>query len=182
MPLTLVTFTWVEFGFMPLMALALAFISPASARSTEPGIPRVISASPIAVPASIMPGNTLSPLPSIFSIPAGAEKIDGKGLSVFPGMIDAGTAMGLAEITLGIPGSVDLAEAGDMNANAKAIKGINPNSTHVNVTRVNGITTVMSIPQGGTIAGQSAIINLNGSTPGEMAVVPEFGLVINFPR
>src|SRR3989442_681901 len=30
------------------------------------------------------------------SVPAGAEKIDGKGLSVFPGMIDAGTNMGLA--------------------------------------------------------------------------------------
>src|SRR5882672_1720949 len=32
------------------------------------------------------------------AVPSGAEKIDGKGLSVFPGMIDAGTNMGLAEI------------------------------------------------------------------------------------
>ena len=36
------------------------------------------------------------------AVPAGAEKIDGKGLSVFPGMIDASTNMGLAEITLGL--------------------------------------------------------------------------------
>ncbi len=114
-------------------------------------------------------------------IPSGAEKIDGKGLSVFPGMIDAGTNMGLAEITLGVDGSVDLAEVGSMNANAKAIKGIHPHSAHVNVTRVNGITTVLSAPQGGLIAGQAAVIDLNGSTPDEMAVVREFGLVINFP-
>ena len=37
------------------------------------------------------------------TVPAGAEKIDGKGLTVFPGMIDAGTNIGLAEITLGVP-------------------------------------------------------------------------------
>ncbi len=116
------------------------------------------------------------------SIPSGTERIDGKGLSVFPGMIDAGTNLGLAEITLGLAASVDLTEVGDMNANAKAIKGINPHSAHINVTRVNGITTVMSAPTGGTISGQSAVINLNGSTPDEMAVIREFGLVINFPR
>ena len=68
-----------------------------------------------------------------------------------------------------------------MNANAKAIKGIHPHSAHVNVTRINGITTVLSAPQGGLIAGQAAVIDLNGSTPDEMAVIREFGLVINFP-
>ena len=115
-------------------------------------------------------------------IPAGAEKIDGKGLSVFPGMIDAATNVGLAEIGQGVNASVDISETGTMNANAKAIKGINPHSSHVNVTRVNGITTVMSYPTGGLIAGQAAVINLNGSTQDEMAVIREFGLVINFPR
>ncbi|HYJ90125.1 MAG TPA: hypothetical protein VEV84_02345, partial [Pyrinomonadaceae bacterium] len=34
-------------------------------------------------------------------VPAGAERIEGKGLSVFPGMIDAATNLGLAEIPLG---------------------------------------------------------------------------------
>jgi len=116
------------------------------------------------------------------SVPSGAEKIDGKGLSVFPGMIDASTNLGLSEISLGVPGSVDAQETGTMNANAKAIKGINPHSTHINVTRVNGITTAMSEPTGGTISGQAAVVNLNGSTQDEMAVVPTVGLVINFPR
>lgn len=116
------------------------------------------------------------------SIPSGAERIDGKGLSVFPGMIDAGTNLGLGEITLGVNGSVDLAEGGTMNPNAKAIKAIHPHSSHVNVTRVNGITSVLSMPVGGVIAGQAAVINLNGATQAEMAIVPEFGLVINFPR
>jgi imidazolonepropionase-like amidohydrolase len=119
---------------------------------------------------------------SSVSIPAGAERIDGKGLSVFPGMIDGATNIGLAEIGLGVPGSVDLAETGSLNANAKAIRGINPHSSHISVTRVNGITSAMSMPTGGTISGQAAVINLNGSTQDEMAIVPTAGLVINFPR
>jgi len=116
------------------------------------------------------------------SVPSGAEQIDAKGLSVYPGMIDAGTNLGLAEVGQGAPATIDVAETGDMNSNARAILGINPHSSHVNVTRVNGITTVLSMPQGGVISGQSAIINLNGSTQNEMAIVPVFGLVINFPR
>ncbi|MDQ3747936.1 MAG: amidohydrolase family protein [Acidobacteriota bacterium] len=116
------------------------------------------------------------------NVPSGAERIDAKGLSVYPGMIDAGTNLGLAEVGQGAPATIDVAETGDINSNAKAMLGINPHSSHVNVTRVNGITTVLSMPQGGVISGQSAIINLNGSTQNEMAVVPVFGLVINFPR
>ena len=116
------------------------------------------------------------------SVPSGAERIDGKGLSVFPGMIDAATNLGLAEIPLGVNASVDVGEIGNMNANAQAYKGFNPNSSHVNVTRINGITTVMSYPTGGTIAGQSAVMNLNGSTQDAMAIIPDAGLVINFPR
>jgi imidazolonepropionase-like amidohydrolase len=116
------------------------------------------------------------------SIPAGAERIDGKGLSVFPGMIDSATNIGLAEIPLGVLGSVDVAETGNNNANAKAIRGINPHSSHISVTRVNGTTSAMSMPTGGVIAGQAAVINLNGSTQAEMAIIPTAGLVINFPR
>ncbi len=115
-------------------------------------------------------------------VPKGAETIDGKGLSVYPGMIDAATHMGLSEVPLGGNATVDVAEVGDQNANAKAILGINPNSSHVNVTRIAGITTVLSFPTGGTIAGQAAVINLWGSTQDQMSVVPTFGLVINFPR
>jgi hypothetical protein len=116
------------------------------------------------------------------SIPSDAQVIDGKGLSVYPGMIDASTTLGLAEISLSADPTVDVAESGDMNANAKAIVGINPHTSHVNVARVNGVTTVLSAPTGGVIAGQSAVINLWGSTQEEMAVVSLHSLAINFPR
>src|SRR5688572_3951288 len=116
------------------------------------------------------------------TVPTDAERIDGKGLTVFPGMIDSATGLGLAEIGQGANATLDIAEIGNNNAHAKAITGVNPHSSHVNVTRVNGITTVMAGPTGGLIAGQSAVVNLNGSTQGEMAVEGTAALVINFPR
>ena len=130
----------------------------------------------------VIQGGKIVAVGASVNIPANAEKIDGKGLSVYPGMIDAGTNLGLAEIGQGANATMDVAETGTQNANAKAILAINPHSSHVNVTRVNGITTVQTVPTGGLISGQSTVINLNGSTQSEMAVVPAEGLVINFPR
>lgn len=116
------------------------------------------------------------------SAPAGAQVIDGAGLWVYPGMIDAGTSMGLAEVSSGAPGTIDTAELGDMNPNVAAIWAVNPSSSHIAVTRVEGVTSVLSMPSGGTISGQAAFINLAGSSPREMAVAPQAALVIDFPR
>ena len=116
------------------------------------------------------------------SVPAGAQTIDGHGLFVYPGMIDAGTNMGLVEIPQGANGTVDTSEVGDLNPNAKAIIAVNPHSAHIAVTRVEGITNTLTAPTGGLISGQAALINLLGTAPKEMAVVPHAALVINYPR
>src|SRR5262245_35850556 len=116
------------------------------------------------------------------NVPAGAKEISGRGLSVYPGMIDIATAMGLVEVPQGAPGTVDTTEVGDTNPNAQALYAVNPHSAHIGVTRVDGITSVVTVPQGGLISGQAALINLNGTSPREMAVVPSVALVITFPR
>ena len=116
------------------------------------------------------------------NVPSGAQQIEGRGLSVYPGMIDAGTSMGLVEVPQGANGTVDTAEVGDLNPNARAAVAINPHSAHIAVTRVDGITNVLSSPQGGLISGQAAFINLLGTSPKEMDVVPAVALMINFPR
>lgn len=116
------------------------------------------------------------------SVPAGAQTIDGSGLSVYPGMIDTATNMGLVEVPQGANGTVDTSEVGDLNPNAKAITAVNPHSAHIAVTRVEGITSTLTAPTGGLISGQAALINLLGTAQKEMAVVPHFALVINYPR
>lgn len=116
------------------------------------------------------------------SVPAGAQTIDARGLSVYPGMIDLGTSLGLIEITEnGATGWVDTQEVGDMNPNAMAWVSLNPHSAHIGTTRVNGVTSALSAPLGGLISGQAAFINLLGSTPDALALVPQAALVVNFP-
>lgn len=116
------------------------------------------------------------------AVPSGATTVDAKGGTVYPGMMDAGTSMGLSEIPQGAASTVDVSEVGSFNPNAQAIYGLNPHSAHVGVTRVVGITHVASLPSGGIISGQAAIVNLAGWTQPEMQVVPRAALVINLPR
>jgi imidazolonepropionase-like amidohydrolase len=130
----------------------------------------------------VITGGRISAVGANVTAPAGAQTIDAGGLWVYPGMIDAGTNMGLTEVASGAPGTIDTQELGDMNPNVAAIWAVNPHSSHVAVTRVEGVTSVLSMPSGGTISGQAAFINLAGSSPREMAVAPQAALVIDFPR
>jgi imidazolonepropionase-like amidohydrolase len=119
---------------------------------------------------------------STVDVPASAQTIDARGLSIYPGMIDAGTSMGLVEVGQGASGTVDTGEVGELNPHAKAIVAVHPHSAHIAVTRVDGVTSALALPTGGLISGQGALINLVGTTPLEMAVVPYATLVINYPR
>jgi imidazolonepropionase-like amidohydrolase len=130
----------------------------------------------------VIAGGRIGAVGANVAAPAGAQEIDARGLTVYPGMIDLGTNMGLAEISSGAPGTMDTQELGEMNPNAAAIWAVNPHSSHVAVTRVEGVTSVLTMPSGGVISGQAAFINLAGSSPREMAVAPTAALVIDFPR
>jgi len=114
-------------------------------------------------------------------IPPGAKVIDASGLSVYPGMINAGTVVGLAEVAQ-VAATVDTTEIGDNNANIHVDVAIQPDSSHVAITRVNGITTVLTEPRGGLIAGQSALINLDGWVPQEMILKSPAAMHINWPN
>ncbi len=114
------------------------------------------------------------------NVPGNAKIIDGTGLSVYPGLIDAGTMMGLVEVEA-VASTVDTTELGEFNPNAKAITAVNPHSEHIAVARANGVTTVLTAPQGGLISGQAALINLDGWTPVEMKLKAPVAMVFNYP-
>ena len=114
------------------------------------------------------------------SVPQGATSIDATGLSVYPGMIDAGSELGLTEIG-SVAGSVDTTEIGDNNANIRVDVALHPDSSHIAVTRVNGITSALTAPRGGTIAGQSAVINLDGWVPRDMVLKSPVAMHMNWP-
>jgi len=106
--------------------------------------------------------------------------IDGRGLEVYPGLINAWSNIGLTEISA-VPATNDSTEMGDFNPHLLAFSAVHPASEHIPVARVNGITTSLSVPSGGIISGQAALLHLDGWTTDEMAILKSAGMVINFP-
>ena len=124
--------------------------------------------------------------------PKGVRVVEGKGLHVYPGMIDSGTELGLSEIGA-VRETVDTGELGDFNPQLRAEIAVNPASEHIPVIRVNGITSVITMPMGvgggggrggarqGIITGQAALIHLDGWTWEEMEVKKTAAMALRFP-
>jgi len=121
-------------------------------------------------------------------IPADAQIIDATGLEVYPGMFDAVTQIGLAEIGQ-VSATVDLTELGDYNPELIAATAVNPASAYIPTTRANGITEVVAAPGtagfdaqgGGVITGQASAFNLAGWTMDDMQINRSVAMVINWP-
>jgi imidazolonepropionase-like amidohydrolase len=105
--------------------------------------------------------------------------IDCSGKSVYPGFIDSGTSLGLVEVN-SIAETQDYMELGTLTPQMEALTAVNPNSVAIPVTRVSGVTTVLTQPRGGYFPGTAALINLNGYTPDQMYGGFK-GVIMNFP-
>ncbi|AWM38016.1 hypothetical protein GobsT_39060 [Gemmata obscuriglobus] len=108
------------------------------------------------------------------------REVDCTGLHIFPGMIDAGTVLGLVEIDSARETN-DFREGGDFQPDLRASVGINPDSELIPVTRANGVTTALTRPTGSLLPGQGALINLAGWVPAEMVAVDGLTLHIEYP-
>ncbi len=129
----------------------------------------------------VVRGDRITAVGTNVDIPADAEVIDGSGLSVYPGLIDSGTRLGLTEIG-SVQETTDSNEIGDITPQMQALTAINPNSVLIPVTRVSGVTTVISEPSGGMLPGTAAMINLVGYTPEQMHAGDVRLLILEFPR
>lgn len=108
------------------------------------------------------------------------ERIDASGKHVYPGFMDSGTELGLQEIGA-VAVTRDQAELGEFNPHERAFTAINPSSVSIPVTRVNGVTHVISMPVSGRISGKATLIDLYGYSPDSMAVQPNAALHLNWP-
>ena len=127
----------------------------------------------------VIRGDKIEALGANIQIPAGATIVDVKGHHVYPGLINARTTLGLTEP--GPRGFDDVSEMLDLNPQLRAHVAYHTESDAIPVTRANGITTVGVAPAGGTLAGQMAVMNLDGWTWEEATVRPNVGVVFNFP-
>jgi imidazolonepropionase-like amidohydrolase len=131
-------------------------------------------------------------------IPAEAEVIDGKGLTVYPGLIDALSETGLEASRAASGGGAPLPPgppSGQAPARAPVVRGpedrpgstpwdhaadhLAPGDSRIEAWRSAGFTTVVATPKGGFLPGQSAIVNLAGERPGDMVVATGVALPVS---
>jgi imidazolonepropionase-like amidohydrolase len=139
-----------------------------------------ISGGPIENGTVIFEGGKLTYVGGQSSPPAGAKVIDVTGKHVFPGLFEANSQLGLTEIQ-SVPATIDTGEVGDINPNVKAQVAINPDSELLPVTRAGGVLLAVSAPSGGLISGRSAVIQLDGWTYEELAILPVSGMHLTWP-
>ena len=105
------------------------------------------------------------------SVPDGARRIDAAGKWVTPGLVYGGTDLGLALMsTGGRSETFESAKTGDVDAAFNVAAGIDPASITFAPALAEGITTALSAPSDGLVAGQAVVIDLVGETVPEMLV------------
>ena len=139
-----------------------------------------VSGPPIEKGIVVVSGGKIAAVGADVAVPAGATVIDTTGQTVYPGLIDGLTTLGLTEIG-SVAGSVDTTEVGDINPHAKAWVALNPHSELIPVARANGITAALAAPEGGLISGQSVLIRLAGSTPDALTVKTPAAVQMTYP-
>jgi imidazolonepropionase-like amidohydrolase len=140
-----------------------------------------VSGPPIADGSVVMDHGKIAAVGANVAIPRGAQVINVHGLSVYPGLFDSNTELGISEIS-SVAGTMDVNELGDFNPAEYAGVAVYPSSALIGVTRVNGITTALTTERGGVISGRASIIDLAGWTTDQMIVRRDAALWINFPQ
>ena len=103
------------------------------------------------------------------AVPAGAVRIDATGKTVTPGLFESGTNLALVEVQ-SVGSDFSVQDEDHIAAAFNVADGINPRSMVIPVTRIAGVTTVVSRPEGGLISGQGIAFDLIGDRLDEMSI------------
>jgi imidazolonepropionase-like amidohydrolase len=152
-------------------ALLMLVLAPQALRSQESakialvgGRVYPITGAPIDNGVVLMNGDTIEAVGAGLTVPAGYERVSVAGQSVFPGLINASTALGLVEYGGLVPSAVDDNETTDpVTPQMRVTDALRLDSRNMPVARKYGITTVLVAPgESNVFAGQSAVVSLAG--------------------
>jgi imidazolonepropionase-like amidohydrolase len=115
------------------------------------------------------------------NVPKGARIIDVKGMTVYPGLIDSETQLGLTEISA-VDMTNDMVEPSDnIMPHMHVYDAFHAESELIPVTRLNGVTNaVVAAGNRDSLPGQSALVQLAGPSSEEMILVRDLALPVNF--
>ncbi len=123
--------------------------------------------------------------------PSDAKIFDGKGMTVYPGLFDADTSLGIPSQPAGAPGGGGQRgqTAGD-DSNSNYADGLRPETmaasklkagdSQISAHRNAGFTTALTVDNSGIFNGQSAVINLAGDSVSEMIIRSPFAQHVTF--
>jgi imidazolonepropionase-like amidohydrolase len=119
------------------------------------------------------------------TIPPEAWVIDGAGLTVYPGLIDAGTNIGLAQDEDGKKPARGAGAAGPEDRPATtpwrvAADELKTDDKRIESWRNAGFTTALTVPEGGIFPGQATVIDLGGERAGDYVVNPRASVPVSF--
>ncbi|HZQ92011.1 MAG TPA: amidohydrolase family protein [Terriglobales bacterium] len=115
------------------------------------------------------------------NVPRNAQVIDATGMTVYPGLFDAESHLGLTEISAE-PMTNDLVEMSDeIMPHMHVYDAFHAESELIPVTRMNGVTNAVIAPQDGdSMPGQDSIAQMAGGNRDEMLIARDVALPINF--
>jgi imidazolonepropionase-like amidohydrolase len=118
---------------------------------------------------------------SSVNVPNGAQVIDVSGMTVYPGLIDSESQLGLTEISAEKMTN-DLVELSDeIMPHMHTSEAFHAETALIPVARMNGITNAIVAPDSeDTLPGQDSFIQLAGASATEMLVVRDIAMPLNF--
>jgi len=115
------------------------------------------------------------------NVPSGAQVVDVTGMTIYPGLIDSETALGLTEISAEEMTN-DLVEMSDeIMPHMHTAEAFHAESALIPVARMNGITNAVVAPDSAdTLPGQDSFIQLAGANASEMLLIRDNAMPLNF--
>src|ERR1700678_749198 len=114
-------------------------------------------------------------------VPKGATIVDAKGMTVYPGLIDSETQLGLSEIASDRMTNDTVEPSEEILPQMHVYDAFHAESEHIPITRFNGITNAIVAPAStDTVPGQDTFIQLAGRDRDSMLMVKDVALAMNF--
>ncbi len=114
-------------------------------------------------------------------VPAGAQVIDVTGMTVYPGLIDSETNLGLTEISAENMTNDLVEPSEEIMPHMHTADAFHAETALIPVARINGVTNAIVAPTStDTLPGQDSFIQLDGKSADEMLLVRDIALPLNF--